>query len=87
MPFFFCNFFKNHISASDLPGPVPVTVKTQDGPLLKMADVLFVGEMQDVVKQLVNISQNQGPVTVQDLGKKQLDLCNKNQCQLNIYAN
>lgn len=49
-----------------------------------MADVLFVGEMQDVMKQLVNISQNLGPFTLQDQGKKELD---RNQCQLTIYAN
>lgn len=42
------------ISASQQPGSVPVTVNTQDGRLLGMTYFLYVDEILEVLKQLVN---------------------------------
>ena len=46
--------FKYYITASQQPGHVPVTVNTQDGRLLGMTVFLYVDEIQEVLKQLVN---------------------------------
>jgi len=46
-------FFKYFITASQQPGPVPVTVKTQDGRLLGITYFMYVDEIQEVLKQVV----------------------------------
>ena len=89
------------LTASQQPGPVPVTVNTQDGRLLGMTYFMYVDEVRDVLEQVVKdpalysllftmwsqehgffgTDGNMDPFTLQDQGKKQLDLCNKSQCQ------
>ena len=46
-------FYKYYITASQKPGPVPVTVSTQDGRLLGMTCFMYVDEIQEVLKQAV----------------------------------
>ena len=46
-------FYKYYITASQKPGPVSVTVSTQDGRLLGMTCFMYVDEIQEVLKQVV----------------------------------